>query len=133
MNKCIFLGNLVKDFEVRYGNNGLAVARAALALNRGKDKDGNDRGADYINLVAFGKTAEFFEKYGTKGRRFLLEAHVQTGSYEKDGNKVYTTDFVVDHAEFADSKPDNAKADSNNSDGFSVDYDMDIPFASPTR
>lgn len=103
MNKCIFMGNLSKDFEVGYSANGLAVGRSSLALNRGKDKDGNDRGADFINLVAFGNKAETMERYGKKGKRFLFETHVQTGSYEKDGRKVYTTDFVVDRFEFADS------------------------------
>lgn len=106
MNKCIFLGNIGKDAEVKYTEQQMAVARTSIALNRGKDKDGNDRGVDFVNLVGFGKTAEFMEKFVKKGRRFLVETHVQTGSYKNQkGDTVYTTDFVVDSIEFADSKP----------------------------
>ena len=113
MNKCIFMGRVTKDSEVRYVDvyNSLAVARNSMAIDRGKDKDGNDRGADFINLVAFGRTAEFCEKFMTKGRRFLIESHVQTGSYtNQEGNKVYTTDFVIDRIEFADAKPEGTVA-----------------------
>lgn len=122
MNKCIFMGNLSKKMEVRYGS--VTVARGSMALNRGKDKDGKDRGADFINLVAFGKTAEFFERFGDTGRRFLVECRVQTGSYEKDGRKVYTTDFIVDHAEFADSIKSDDPVNASG-DGF-VDIPDDI-------
>lgn len=117
MNKCIFMGNLTKDFDisVNVSNNNMTIARGSMALNRGKDRDGKDRGADFINLIAFGKTAELMEKYGTKGRRFIFECHVNTGSYEKDGKKVYTTDFVIDRVEFADSPKteETAKTDGN--------------------
>lgn len=125
MNRCIFLGNLTRDFEFRTGNSG-SVARGAMALNKG-----NDKGADFINLVAFDKTAELMDKYGKKGRKFLFECHVNTGSYEKDGRKVYTTDFVIDRVEFADSKPateqpqEQALAFTPIPDG----YDEDLPFA----
>lgn len=102
MNKCIFVGNLTKDFEYRTNNN-VSVARGAMALNKGKDREGNDLGADFINLIAFNKTAEVMEKYGKKGKRFAFETHVNTGSYEKDGKRIYTTDFIVDRFEFCDS------------------------------
>ena len=131
MNKCVFFGNLTKDFEFYTGNNG-SVARGSMALNRGKDKDGNDRGADFINLVAFGKTAELMEKYGTKGRRFLFECRVNTGSYEKDGHKVYTTDFIIDSFEFGDSKTQGEQPtqDANGFMPIPDDFkDEELPFA----
>lgn len=105
MNKHIYLGNLTDDFKKVETSTDMTIARGSIALNRGKDKDGNDRGADFPSLVAFGNIAENMLKYGKKGRRFLIEGHVQTGSYEKDGRKVYTTDTVIDRWEFADSKP----------------------------
>lgn len=126
MNKCIFMGRVTKDSEVRYADNSLAVARNSMAIDRGKDKDGNDRGADFINLVAFGKTAEFCEKFMTKGRRFLIESHVQTGSYtNQEGNKVYTTDFVIDRIEFADARPEGTVA-ANASTASDSDF-MNLP------
>lgn len=135
MNKCIFCGNLTDDFKVTQSQSGTKVARGGMALNRGKDKSGNDKGADFINLVAFssdkGGMADFFEKFGAKGRKFLIETHVQTGSYEKDGKKVYTTDFVVDKAEFVDSKPSAPAEQPQETDGF-VDVasfvDESLPF-----
>lgn len=106
MNKCIFLGNITRDSEVSYSNNQMKIARTSIALNRGKTKDGKDKGTDFVNLVGFDKTADFMEKFVTKGRRFMVEARVQTGSYKNQkGDTVYTTDFVVDSIEFADSKP----------------------------
>lgn len=108
MNKCILMGNLTKDTEVHDGS--VKVARNSMALSRGKDKDGNDRGTDFVNLVGFGKTADFMERFCSKGRRFLIDAHVQTGSYEKDGRTIYTTDFIIDRIEFADSKADTQPA-----------------------
>lgn len=108
MNKCIFLGRLCNDPEVRYtqGENAMAVARYRLAINRVHNKDNNgEQTADFINCVAFGKNAEFAEKYLTMGMKMLITARVQTGSYtNKDGVKVYTTDFIVEVQEFAESK-----------------------------
>ena len=102
MNKVIFLGTIGKDPEVKYTQEGLAVARTSMALNQGKDKS-----TTWVNLVAFGKSAEFAENFVKKGRRFGVVGRVQTGSYEdKNKNKVYTTDFVVEQWEFADSKPE---------------------------
>ena len=121
MNSAIFMGNLTKDFEIK-NTDTVKIARGGMALNRGKDKDGNDRGTDFINIVAFGRRADFFERFGQKGRRFLIETHVQTGSYKnKDGNTVYTTDFIVDSVEFADSKTETTPAPVTD-DGF-----MSIP------
>lgn len=112
MNKTILMGRLTRDPEVRYtqGDNASAVARFSLAVDRRFKKDG-EQTADFINCVAFGKTGEFIEKYGHKGTKFVVEGRIQTGSYtNKDGQKVYTTDVVVEQVEFAESK---ASADGN--------------------
>jgi len=106
MNKVILMGNLTKDFEA---NEALTVARSSMALNRGKDKDGNDKGADFPSIVAFGNSVKALVEYGKKGRRFLVEGHIQTGSYERNGSKVYTTDVVIDKWEFGDSRANNAQ------------------------
>lgn len=130
MNDCKFTGRMTKDSEITRTQSGTVIARNSLAIDRGKDKDGNDRGADFINLVAFGKTAEFFEKYVTKGRKYVIaKSRVQTGSYEKDGHKVYTTDFVVENIEFADSN-NSAPAKTNANDFMDIpDSDIDeLPF-----
>lgn len=107
MNKVILTGRLTRDAEVRYsqGESSSAVARFSLAVDRRFKRDGDDQTADFINCVAFGKTGEFFERFGKKGTKFLVEGRIQTGSYtNKDGQKVYTTDVVVETAEFAESK-----------------------------
>lgn len=107
MNKCIFVGRLVRDPEVRYtaGENATAIARFSLAVDRRFKKDGDTQTADFPNCVAFGKTAEFVEKYFHKGTKVALEGRLQTGSYNnKEGQKVYTTDIVVENVEFAESK-----------------------------
>lgn len=112
MNKVILMGRLTRDPEVRYtqGDNASAVARFSLAIDRRFKKDG-DHIADFISCVAFGKTGEFIEKYGHQGTKFVVEGRIQTGSYtNKDGQKVYTTDVVVEQVEFAESK---ASADGN--------------------
>ena len=103
MNSVTLIGRLTKDPEVRYGAaSQTAVARFSIAIDRGKDKDGNDRGADYPNIVCFGKTAELVEKYLGKGRLVGITGRIQTGSYEKDGKKVYTTEVLADRVDFLD-------------------------------
>ena len=107
MNKVILMGRLTRDAEVRYssGESSTAVARFSLAVDRRFKRDGDDQSADFINCVAFGRTGEFMERFGRKGTKFLVEGRIQTGSYtNKDGQKVYTTDVVVEQVEFAESK-----------------------------
>lgn len=110
MNKWIGMGRLTRDPEIRYsqGDKPTAVAKYDLAVNRNfKDSDGN-YGADFIHCVAFGKNAEFTEKYLKQGTQILVEGRIQTGSYtNKDNVKVYTTDIFVEKQEFAGSKSDN--------------------------
>ena len=104
MNKVILMGRLTRDPEVRYtGGESSAVARYTLAVDRRFKKDGGDT-ADFIQCVAFGKSGEFAEKYFKKGTKVVVEGRIQTGSYEKDGQRIYTTDVVVEQQEFAESK-----------------------------
>ncbi len=107
MNKVILMGRLTRDPDVRYsqGETPMAVARFALAVDRRFKRNGEEQSADFINCVAFGKQAEFVEKYFRKGMRATLAGHIQTGNYtNKEGQKVYTTDVAVDEIEFAESK-----------------------------
>lgn len=106
MNKVILMGRLTRDPEVRYsaGNNSMAVARYTLAVDRRFRRDGENN-SDFIGCVAFGKSAEFAEKYLRQGTKIIVTGRIQTGSYtNRDGQKVYTTDVVVEDQEFAESK-----------------------------
>ena len=101
MNVVTLIGRLTSDPEVRYiSDTQTAVARFSVAISRGKDKDGNDKGTDFPNVVVFGKQAENCERYLSKGKLVGIEGRLQTGSYEKDGRKVYTTDVIANRVEF---------------------------------
>lgn len=107
MNKAILMGRLTRDPEVRYSQaeKPLCIARYTLAIDRRKSKANEDPGADFISCIAFGHNGEFAEKYLKKGTKIVVEGRIQTGSYtNKDGQKVYTTDVVVEAQEFAESK-----------------------------
>ena len=106
MNKVIEIGRLVKDPDMRYsqGANATCVARYTLAVDRKFKQEGQPT-ADFINCIAFGKSGEFAEKYLHKGVKIAVTGIIQTGSYtNKDGQKVYTTDVVVEEQEFCESK-----------------------------
>lgn len=106
MNKVILMGRLTRDPEVRYGagENSTAVARYTIAVDRRFKRDG-EQSADFIGCVAFGRNAEFAEKYLRQGTKIVLTGRIQTGSYtNRDGQKVYTTDIVVEEQEFAENK-----------------------------
>lgn len=125
MNKWIGTGRLCGDPEVRYsqGENAMAIARYRLAVDRRFKKD-NEQTADFIPCVAFGKAAEFAEKYLHKGMKIAVTGRIQTGSYDnKDGQKVYTTEIVVEEQEFCESKGSSeSQAAQASDDGF-----MSIP------
>ncbi|MFP3155662.1 single-stranded DNA-binding protein [Lachnospiraceae bacterium ZAX-1] len=107
MNKVILMGRLTRDPEVRYsqGENSTAVARYTLAVDRRFKRDADQQTADFIQCVAFGRSGEFAEKYFRKGTKVLVTGRIQTGSYtNQEGQKIYTTDVVVDEQEFAESK-----------------------------
>lgn len=127
MNNVSLIGNLTRDPEIRWSND-LAIARFSIAIN----KIGKDKGADFPNIVVFGKQAENCERFLTKGKKVGITGHIQTGSYEKDGQKIYTTDIVADRIEFL--TPHNQEAstpqsyDSDVPQGFEAIDEEDIPF-----
>lgn len=137
MNKVILMGRLTRDPDVRYsqGERSMAIARYTLAVERRgrKKQEGNsEQTADFINCVAFDRAGEFAEKYFRQGQRVLVVGRIQTGSYtNKDGQKVYTTDVVIEEQEFADSRNSNNGNQQPQNQGFSStgsgDGFMNIP------
>lgn len=109
MNQVCLLGRLVKDIELRYTNSNTAYCKFTLAVNRRFKQEGQPT-ADFISCMAWGKTAEFCSKHFAKGSQMAIEGRIQTGNYEKDGQKVYTTDVIVEGVYFAGEKkvPSNA-------------------------
>lgn len=110
MNKVTLIGRLTKDPETRQSQTGTAVCSFTLAVNRQFKKDGEERQADFIMCKAFGKTANHIAKYFAKGQQVAVCGRIQTGSYEKEGQKVYTTDIIVDEVYFADGKKDQSQS-----------------------
>lgn len=121
MNKVVLMGRLTKDPELRFtAVSGTAVSRFAVAVDRKKKDDG----ADFINCVAFGKTAETISQYLVKGRQILIEGNIRTGSYENDeGKKIYTTNVNVERFEFIGNKGDST---SSNDDSFGAGIPDDV-------
>lgn len=116
MNKVILMGRLTRDPEVRYstGENSTCVARYTLAVDRRFKRD-NEPSADFISCVAFGKNGEFAEKYLRQGTKIAITGRIQTGSYtNREGQKVYTTDIVVEEQEFAESKSSSGSTNDGN-------------------
>ena len=148
MNKVILMGRLTRDPEVRYsqGEQATAIARYTLAVDRRFRREGDQQTADFIGCVAFGRQGEFAEKYLRKGTKIAITGRIQTGSYtNRDGQKIYTTEVVVEEVDFADSRRSDDTADTpadaagampapqaaaapadTGMDGFAVDED--IPF-----
>ena len=105
MNKVFLVGRLTRDPELRYTSSNLATMRCSIAVDRQYVREGEERGADFINIVAFSNRAETMGKYLTKGSQIAIDGRIQTGSYDgTDGKKVYTTDVVVENFQFLDSK-----------------------------
>ena len=143
MNSVQLTGRLTRDPDVRYTDGGLSIVRFTLAVNRIYKKE-NGPEADFINCVAFGRSAEFIEKYFSKGKKMDINGRIQTGSYtDKDGIKRYTTDVVVENAEFGESKgsggnvgyqgdapsPDNASAYDDGFVNVPEGLDEELPFS----
>ena len=129
MNKVILMGRLTRDAEVRYSQAAepMAIARFNLAVDRRFKKNG-EQSADFITCVAFGKTAEFIEKYAKQGTKIVIEGRIQTGSYtNKDGVKVYTTEVMVESTEFAESKGSGENQTSRPEPTSANDGFMNIP------
>lgn len=127
------MGRLTRDPEIRYtqGENSMAIARFTVAVDRRgrrNQDNGDQQTADFISCTAFGKTAEFVQKYFTQGRRILLQGRIQTGSYtNKEGQRVYTTDVIADDVEFCDSRNSEGNAagggyNNNNYGGYQQTY-----------
>ena len=132
MNKVILMGRLTRDPDIRYTQPNSAqeqtcTARYSLAVNRRFNRDGEQK-ADFISCVVFGRQAEFAEKYLRKGTKIVLTGRIQTGSYtNRDGQKVYTTDVVVEEQEFAESKTAGQIAQQNPAPMTREDGFMEIP------
>lgn len=124
MNNVVLIGRLTKDPELKYSQAGKAYCRFTVAINR----EFNREEADFINCLAFGKTAETIAEWLGKGRRIALQGRIQTGSYQNsNGDTVYTTEVVADRFEFVDSQNENSKkTHSNNNDV--LDDNDDFPF-----
>ena len=128
MNKVILMGRLTREPDIRYSQNAngsMAVARFTLAVDRRVKREETEQNADFISCVSFGKPAEFVEKYLHQGTKIVVTGRIQTGSYtNKDGQRVYTTDVVVEEQEFAESK---SAAASNGGDSSYVAYTPSRP------
>lgn len=109
MNVVALIGNLTRDPEVRYTNDHMAIASFSIAINRPPKKDGSEGGADFPRVTVFGKQAENCERFLHRGSKVGIVGKIQTGSYEKDGQRVYTTDIVADRVEFL-GRPQEANA-----------------------
>ena len=121
MNKVILMGRLTRDPEVRYsqGESATAIARYTLAVDRRFNRNNDENSADFIGCVAFGRSAEFAERYLRKGTKVVVTGRIQTGSYtNKEGQRVYSTDIIVDDQEFADSKGAAGNAGDNGGYGY---------------
>lgn len=139
MNKCIFMGRLTADPQLKQTANGVAVCAFALAVDRPKQKD-KDREADFFNMIAWRQKAEFIARWLHKGSKVLIDASARTRKYDKDGQTHYITEFVVNDVEFAENKTaqrgsgvgQNGKGKQNETEynGFTdVDGDADdLPF-----
>ena len=134
MNKVLLIGRLTRDPEVRYtqGTEPMAIARYSLAVNRRFKRDGQPE-ADFLNCVAFGRNGEFAEKFLKKGMQMAVIGTIQTGSFtDKDGNKKYTTDIVVEEHEFTESRAafEGRTAPTTEADTVAIDNfdDDDLPF-----
>ena len=143
MNKVILMGRLTRDPEMRNSNgeSNTAIARYTLAVDRRYKREG-EAGADFISCVAFGRSAEFAQKYFRQGLKVVVTGRIQTGSYtNRDGNKVYTTDVVVEDQEFAENKAagqttnsgsqqkPEPQVDANGFMNIPEDFDEELPFA----
>lgn len=133
MNNVTLIGRLTRDPETRYiADSQMALTRFSIAINR----PGKDNGADFINIIVFGKQAENCDKYLKKGRQVGIQGRIQTGSYEKNGTKVYTTDVVADRVEFLSGEPTPEKKPETKQRAVQEDFipkgfepiEEDIPF-----
>lgn len=131
MNNATLLGRLTRDPELKYTQSGTAVTRITVAVDRGLSKEkrqvaqaNNQPTADFINCIGWGKTAELISNYFSKGNQIGIVGRIQTGSYEKNGQMVYTTDVVINSVSFVESKNANNNA-NNQPSGYSNNEPID--------
>lgn len=129
LNKWMGCGRLTRDVDVKNAGE-TTVAKYTLAIDRKYSKS-DDKQTDYIPCVCFGKTAEFAEKYLHKGMKIIVVGRIQTGSYEKDGVRHYTTDIIVEEHEFAESKSAESNNNTANDDGEFMKFDESAESALP--
>jgi single-strand DNA-binding protein len=128
MNKCIMIGNLCKTNELRYATSGTAILKNSIAVSRNFVKQGEERQSDFINILAFGKTAEFVAKYFDKGSKIALTGEWRTGSYDKDGVKIYTNELLISDVEFVEKKTNNTEMKPPNPpNGFLIEENEEDP------
>ena len=122
MNRVELIGRLTRDPELRYTSNNIATTRFSLAVNRPFQGQNGEQGTDFINIVVWRKQAENVKKYCTKGSLVAVEGRIQTGSYEKDGQRIFTTDVVADSVQFLESKSQSQSRLDNQSDVTPSDF-----------
>ena len=125
MNNCNFIGRITRDLELKYTNSNMAYCKFGLAVDRRFKKDGQPT-ADFLNCTAWGKTAELIGKYLTKGSKIGISTRVEMGSYDKDGVKIYTTDFIVENITFCENKGQEKKEEEL--PYIPSEDDSDLPF-----
>lgn len=131
MNLVVLVGRITKDIELKQSQQGKAIGKTSIAVRRDYKNSEGKYDADFLNLIAFGNTAEFMSKYFEKGSMVAITGRIQTGSYNnKEGQKIYTTDVIVNTAEFVESKKTESKPEAD-TNGFTSadDLDLELPFA----
>lgn len=139
LNKVTLQGNIVKDIELLQTTNGGTYLKNSIACQRNYAKEGMEKQTDFINILAYGKTAEFIQKHFCKGKQILIEGRIQTGSYDKeDGTKVYTTDVIVEQVYFCGKKEETKSSEptvagfeqamAQNGMEFTSNNNDDLPF-----
>ena len=113
MNNCVFIGRISSDLELRYSQSGMANCKFNLAVDREYQKSGEEKKTDFLRVVVFGKNAEHVSTYLGKGRLVAIRGSIQTGSYEKDGIKKYTTDIIAERVDFLDYAEKKEKAEQD--------------------
>lgn len=117
MNKVFLIGRLTRDPELRYTSSNLATMRSSLAVDRQYAREGEERGTDFISIVAFGNRAETMNKYLRKGSQIAVDGRIQTGSYDgADGKRVYTTDVIVENFQFLDTRGNRTDSQDGSND-----------------
>lgn len=136
MNNVVLMGRLTKDVEIRYNQSQMAIGRFTVAVNRRLTKEkrqeaeaNNQATADFINCVAFGRTAEVIGQYFHKGNKIAITGHIQTGSYEnQQGQRIYTTDVIVDQFDFVESVNYNSANKDNVDNSLKPEPEPELPF-----